>query len=145
MRAVVVILLASLVVGCASMSRTASFGATRLADAKVEFEGHKFNVWVHPKDNSLLVTVTLGGSIATGLVSGLTGNNIQLPKPYWRGAAEKITGPLGCTISDLWSVDNATSWEVAYMCPPGTDLRAVVMGQRARLRRGEGLIAPATP
>jgi hypothetical protein len=128
--------------GCTTFSRLASYGS-RMADAKVSVDGKAFSIWVHPADNDLLVQRALGAAMGQGFVSGLSLNSVNLmdPKPYWKRAAELITAPLGCTVTDIYTLDNRTSWEAPYACPPGVDLRAKVAEQRAALRAG----APIRP
>jgi hypothetical protein len=129
--------------GCASFDRMASYG-NRLADAKVLVDGRGFSIWVHPAENDLLIQRELGAAMGQGFVEGLTFNSVNLmeAKPIWLAAAQQITGPLGCTVTDAYTLDNRTTWEAPYTCPPGVDLRAIVMSERPQLRTGAPVHLP---
>ncbi len=120
------------------MDRISSYGMT-LADAKVHVNGHAFSVWVHPTDNDLLVQRGFGAAMGQSVVEGATLNAVNLmePKPMWRAAAAQITDPLGCSVTDVYSLDNRITWEAPFTCPAGVDLRAIVKEQRQGLREGQ--------
>lgn len=123
--------------GCASYSRLASYG-NHLADANVYVDGKAYSIWVHPTDDDLLVQRGFAGAMGQSFVEGMTFGGVapMAPKPVWRRAAELLTKPLGCAVTDVYSIDNRTSWEAPYSCPPGVDLRAKVDQQRVALRAG---------
>lgn len=127
---------------CAGLSRTASYG-NRLADAKTSVNGRAYSLWMHPTDDSILVQRGFGAAMGQSVVTGLSLNSLNLtePKFYWRRAAETLTAPAGCTVTDVYSLDNRITWEAPFSCPPGVDLRAIVFKQRDQLRRGEPLMA----
>ena len=140
MRLVILIAAMAALGACASMDREESYGA-KLADAKVQVDGRNFSIWVHPTDQALLIQRGFGAAMGQAVAQGLTMNamNPQEPKPVWRRAAEQITGPLGCTLTDVYSLDNRMTWEATFTCPAGTDLRASVMAQRSELRAGKAI------
>ncbi len=144
MRNILMMLVAAFALGgCASLDRMASYG-NHFADAKVKVDGRGFNIWVHPVDNDLLIQRSLGAAMGQGFVEGLTFNSLNLmeAKPVWKAAAEQITGPLGCTVTDAYTLDNRTSWEAPFTCPAGVDLRAIVHAERPELRLGQPVHLP---
>jgi hypothetical protein len=111
------------------------------SDAKVVDIDGAFNVWVYRPRNhdSLLLeprmSEILGGA---GAVS-------HWPIAFWRHAAEAFVRPVGCGISDVQAISkDGAAWRALYVCPPGVDLRALVMAQRPALQQGQPL-HPATP
>jgi hypothetical protein len=108
-------------------------------DAVVHARGHTFRVWVHPRENDLMLQRPLGASMGQGLLEGLTFNaaNLNMPKPVWVAAAEELTRPVGCTVTDAYTLDNEVTWEATFTCPAGVDLRALIFAQRASLRAGQ--------
>lgn len=131
---------AAVLSGCAGLSRMTEYGS-RLADAKTTVDGHSFSLWVHPRENAILVQRGFGGAMGQSLASGATlgAVNMMEPKPYWTKAAQWLTDPLGCTVTDAYSLDNKITWEAPFTCPESIDLRAKVMQQRDSLREGAPL------
>jgi hypothetical protein len=138
MRVVLVVLAAVSLGGCVSgLGRMSSYG-NRLADAKTTVAGHGFSLWVHPVEDAILVQRAAGPAIGQGVLEGLSFGtaNLMDAKPYWKQAAESLTSPLGCAVTDVYTLDNRTTWEAPYTCPKGVDLRGAVMSQRDALRLG---------
>lgn len=129
---------AAALAGCASLGRMESYG-NRLADAKTQVDGHAFSLWVHPTEDTIMVQRGMGGALGQGAISGLTFGAVDTApmKPIWRRAAEWLTAPLGCSVTDAYSIDNKVTWEAPYACPAGVDLRKKVAEQRTSLRAGE--------
>lgn len=97
--------------------------------ATVHDEGRTFKLWVHPKENRILLEASLG--------EAMLNNPSKWPIEYWRHAAETFVTPAGCGIEDVaahWRAGGA--WEATYVCPPGVDLRALVNAQSAALKKG---------
>jgi len=122
---------------CAGVGRMMSYGSD-WADAKVDVGARSFAVWVHPVDRTLLVNRDTDAAIGQGLVEGLTlgGVNGNLPAPIWRAAADAVLSTMGCRAVDVYTLDNAVSWEATYECPEGVDPRVEVSTRREEWRRG---------
>ena len=56
----------------------------------------------------------MGQAMASGMT--LNAVNFAEPMPYWKAAAQAVVGPLGCTVGDVYSLDNRSSWEAKYTC-----------------------------
>lgn len=114
---------------CASTGRLFSYGDHQAAALFIAPTGERLSVYVHPTDDVLLFQPRLGaGFLATG----------KEPIYAWRTAAEAFVKPAGCGISTVKLVA-AGSWEAAYVCPAGVDLRRLIASQRAQLQQGVAL------
>ena len=107
-----------------------NFGQATIHDG-----GRTFKLWVHPKENRILLEAAIGQSFF--------GKPGKWPLEYWRQAAESFVAPVGCGIQDVdvnWRA--GASWEASYVCPPGVDLRALVNAQTDQLKKGQPLQPP---
>ena len=111
---------------CAGTGRALSYGMD-LADAKVLLGAAEFQIYVHPEDDTLLVQRSLK-QIAGGQDSSVE----------FRAAGAQFIAPLGCQTASIQLLAAGT-YEVAYTCPEGTDLRTTVASQRASLRAGASI------
>ncbi len=119
---------ALLLSGCASTSQLMSYGV-ELSDALVTVDGRRFTVYVHPRDDTLLLQPKMGAGFLP---------NGEEPIYTWRKVAEQFVAPVGCGISAVKFLTSA-SWEANYVCPAGVDLRGLVVAQRAQLQQGAPL------
>lgn len=111
---------------CASASGLLSYGAG-VAEAKFSTLSGGFAVYVHPKEDKLLLQRT------SFTAETLTSRDIA----PWRNAAEVFVQPIGCGISRVEALSvKGQTWEAWYICPDGVDLRALAAAQRQDLRRG---------
>lgn len=126
-----------LLAGCSNMSRTASYG-TGWADAIYGVYGKRIEMYAHERDSTLLLQVSLGRAIGQGFIQAATLGLADDGPSFatWKAAAEWIVEPVGCEVVELKPLMQATTWEVRYRCPAGTDLRAMITAQREQLRRG---------
>lgn len=142
-RAMAVAVLAMMVTGCgAGFSRLMSYGSD-LADARTSVDGRNFSLFIHPADDTILITRGTAAALGQGVASGLTLNSIDLtePKPVWMRAAQWLAEPAGCEVLDAYRIADA-SWEAPFRCPAGVDLRALAAAHRADLRDGQPLPSP---
>lgn len=98
-------------------------------------------MWVHPTEDVVLVQRSVGGALKDGFVSGLTYGLVDTDKDptLFKAAASWLVKPVGCQLTTIRAVDKATSYEMAYACPAGVDLRALVRAQTPTLRDGAPL------
>ena len=122
------------------IGRINSYGM-HLADARVVVGTHHYSVWVHPRDNTLLVERGLGEGVAAATKESFEHRDTTDPTVYWRAAALAVVGPFGCKIDKVDPVDYRSAWEAAYSCLDGVDIRGLVPSHRAEWRAG--LTAPA--
>lgn len=107
-----------------------------IAAAKLRIEGRTFRVTVHPKQNLILLQASIGESFSGGRAD-------LWPVGTWRAAAEAMVTPIGCGISEVKVLSKiGGSWEAAYVCPEGVDLRLIYLAQRKQLDKGEPLRLP---
>ena len=139
-RALVAAVALALLSGCAGISRALSYG-NGWADAIYTTQGKRYEVWMHPKDNTILLNGSIGDAMAKGVIGGLTlgiaGRDADAS--VWMTGARAFLDPAGCRVKDLYPVQLPDSWEVVYECPNGVDLRQLVREQRAALRDGKPL------
>ena len=145
MRALVGVLLAAGLAtsGCVSgLGRMNEYGK-HLADAKTKVGRDTFSMWVHPKEDSILIQKGFGASMGQSFMEGasLGTAHLQARKTIWEAAANWLVTPLGCKTTDAYSIDNRITWEATYTCPAGVDLRGEVASHRTSLRQG----VPLTP
>ena len=104
-----------------------------LAEAHVSVGDKSFAIYVHSKDNSLLIQPRIAA------MASASGIGEWFLKDY-RAAAEQFLSPVGCGVQEMHVITKAgESWEGTYICPPGVDLRQLVKEQRSQLRAGEAL------
>jgi len=106
--------------------RLLSYGG-ELADAKVRLGDAEFQVYVHPKDETLLVQRSLGQ------ISG--GQDLSFE---FQAAAARFLASVECRAGNATSI-SAGSFEVPYECDAGVELPQLVAQQRAALRAGQPL------
>jgi hypothetical protein len=126
--------------GCgAGMARLGTYG-TRMADAKTEVDGREYSIWLHPTENTVAAQRGFGALVAQRAVEGITlgSASFQEPLPIWRSALEWLLLPAGCSIVSIYELERS-SYEAAYQCPAGVDLRALVREHRDTLRDGQPL------
>jgi hypothetical protein len=106
----------------------------------IAVDGHKYHVAIHPKQDLVMIQSTLGDAY-----SGKRPD--QWPVSTWRGVAEALVTPLGCGISEVHSLGSPKggTWEAAYVCPVGVDLRAIFKDQRKALEAGSPLTLTSAP
>ena len=124
-------------VGCAGGGRLESYPHGS-QDADVVVRGHRFFVWFHRRENTLMIQRGFGASLGQALGSTLTFNavNVSEPTPYWRAAATAVVDQIGCSMDEMHMLDNRITWEASFTCPIGTDVDAAVKSHRARWRGG---------
>ncbi len=130
---------AMVLAGCTTaMSRLGTYPQTLSGDAKVVVEGKTFKIWFHRKDHTLAIQRSFGASVGQSFVSGLTFNaiNEMEAKPYWKAAAKAVLDQIGCQVTDVYSLDNRTSWEATYTCPADTDVIGQVLIHQSQWRAG---------
>lgn len=139
-RIMVAVAAAAIVASCGGgFARLGTYGM-KLADANIRVDGTTFALHVHPTEDTILVQRGFGAAMGNAFVEGATFGAVrpQEPKPVWQRAAEWLTGPAGCTVTDVYELENI-SWEATYTCPSGVDLRAIVAANRSALRQGQPL------
>lgn len=112
------------VAGCGT-GRLLSYG-TQMSDAVVRMGPAAFSVYVHPKDDTLL--------IQRRVMQTTNHDSAELI----RIAGTQFVQPVGCSITEVRSIA-AGSWEAGFACPPDVDLRALASEQRAQLQAGASL------
>jgi len=101
----------------------------RTAGAEETVDGKHFSIYIHPKDNTILLQPKMGA-----LFHDIPA---QWPLVVWRQAAEAFVSPIGCGISDVKAMTRTgATWEATYVCPDGVDLRALAESQRSDLKKG---------
>ena len=125
------------IAGCAGDGRLRSYPQSS-QDADVMVRGHRFFVWFHHRENTVMVQRGFGASLGQALGSTLTFNAVNLGEPasYWRAAAEAVVDQIGCTVDDVHMLDNRITWEASFTCPIGVDVDAAVKAHRTRWRAG---------
>lgn len=104
-----------------------SYG-TGFRDAMVIYDGEKFSIYVHPKDQALLIEPAMS----------MLGR--KFPLQTYRAVAEQFVAPLNCGIPSVDAITvTGAAWEASYECPAGVNLREIVKAQRASLKRGEAI------
>lgn len=130
--------------GCASVQRMSTYSGP--ATAQIVVEGKRMNVWVHPRDPSLMVVMTVGDAAAGGFVRGLTFGLAGGFKPDPRAIDAALTrwlAPVGCQTTPVQELGNDdTNFEARYSCREGVDLRQVLIAQRASLITGAAISVP---
>lgn len=126
--------------GCSTMSRSLSYG-NRWADARLNVEHMEYSYWLHPRDPTVLITLSTGSALARGSARGATFGLADVNPVYqqWMAGAQALVAPVGCDVTELTALDQLTTWEFTPVCPDGVDLRAVVAAQRDALRAGAQL------
>lgn len=130
--------------GCASMQRLTTYKGQ--AQAQIEVQGRRMNVWVHPTDPTLVTIVTVGDAASGGFVRGLTLGLAGGFKPDPRAIDAALAAwlaPIGCRTEPVVELgrDNI-NFEAQYSCPAGTDLRTIVRDQSGRLMTGAPIQPP---
>jgi hypothetical protein len=125
---------------CPGFNRIMTYG-TGWADAMYNVHGKRFEVWIHPTDNSILLNSTIGNAFAKGMVKGASLGIAETAPSYsvWMAGAKALLDPVGCTVKDLRPLKQEVSWEFDFVCPPGVDLRRMMREQRTELRDGKPL------
>ena len=131
---------------CAGIGRMETY-PHGFADAKVTVGKRHFSVWFHRSEPTVMVQRGMGSGMGQAMASGLTLNavNFTEPMPYWKAAAQAVLTPLGCTVGDVYTLDNRSTWEAKYTCPTGTDVVAQVEAHRDEWRRGIAVADPMSP
>lgn len=121
MKAVLATVLSAIVLlsGCAGLSRVNEYDGGE-ADARVKVGPRNYSLWLHPREEVIMVQRGFSAAMGQALGEGLLLNAVNLtePMPIWKQAAETITKPLGCVVGDVYTLDNNITWEAAYSCPP---------------------------
>lgn len=130
--------------GCASVQRVASFSGP--ATAQIMVEGRRMNVWVHPREPSVMVAMTVGDAAGGGLIEGLTWGLARGFKPDPRNIDAALTqwlAPVGCRASPVVELgSDDANFEARYTCREGVDLRQLLTAQRAQLMTGAPIRVP---
>ncbi|MET4683911.1 hypothetical protein [Brevundimonas faecalis] len=111
--------------GCASTGRLLSYGV-ELSDALLRMGHAQFSIYVHPKDDTLLIQRRV---MQTSNYDG---------QELIRIAAAQFLEPVDCTVTEVRLIAPG-GWEAGFACPAGVDLRALVQQQRAALQTGAPL------
>lgn len=123
-KAVLAALMAMALGGCGA-GRMLSYGS-ELSDAVVRMGPAAFSVYVHPKDDTLLIQRRVAQ----------TGSN-DGPELI-RIVASQFLASVECSASNVAFIGPG-SWEASFACPPGVDLRTLVRDQRTALQAGASL------
>ncbi|WP_453978584.1 hypothetical protein [Brevundimonas sp. Marseille-Q4549] len=113
---------ALMIAGCASTGRMLSYG-TDLSDAVVRMGPAAFSIYIHPKDDTLLIQRRM---MQTSAHDGPELITI---------AAQTFLDPIGCTAGPSASLGPG-SWETTFSCPSSVDIRTLARQQRAALQSG---------
>ena len=120
------VLLATTVAGCAGMSRINSYGF-ETADARHNFGGRTFSVYVHPTEDTLLIQPSIADMQAS------------VSDTVMRLALEDFIKPTDCRITAPVVIAGG-SWEAHYTCKTA-DLRRLIQTQKASLVAGSTLVS----
>lgn len=125
--------------GCASTSRLLSYGNNN-AQAQIDVQGRRMNVWSHPSEPSLLIVQTVGGAASGAALEGATLGLAEASRPDPRGldaAVAKFLLPVGCTPQPVTQLGGgAIQFEARFTCPVDVDLRSLMFAQKDGLMRG---------
>lgn len=135
-RAAGLIVLGFALAGCVAVSRSASYGMQMHPSTVVLDDGRNYRVYVHPTEDTILLQRPILKGMGQAAVRGATFHLAQPGEAYdpWKRAAAMFIEPLGCKVTDVYSLGGDTgTWEARYTCPKGVDLRALV-----RERHGAG-------
>lgn len=125
MKKIVVAAMAALALSGCGAGRLLSYGG-ELSDAVVRMGPAAFSVYVHPKDDTLLIQRRM-----------MQTSNTDGPELI-RIAASQFLAPVECTASNV-ALIGPGSWEASFACPLGVDLRSLVRDQRTALQAGAPL------
>ena len=115
-------IVAAALAGCAGTGRMLSYG-TELSDAVVRMGPAAFSVYIHPKEDTLLIQRRLSQT------SGHDGPQLITI------AAQTFLDPIRCQAGSTRSLGPG-SWETTFTCPASVDIRALAAAQRANLQAG---------
>ncbi len=126
--------------GCAGYSRLVSYGPDP-AVANYQVQGKKLSAFLHPTEDTIVVTGSVSNAFGKGLLEGITLGIADTAPPFevWKAGANWLVSPVGCDVVDLHPLDVETSWEFLPRCPEGVDLRSLIEAQREQLRNGAPL------
>ncbi len=116
MRIAIVILICGLMLGCAGFSRMMEYGS-RLSDARVRIGDAGYKVWVHPDDDAILIQEFFGNAFAGAFAEGFTFGAVETspPLPIPRTAAAIYLAQFGCSVTDIYTLEDITS-EARFAC-----------------------------
>lgn len=144
MRAGAVCLAAISLAGCAAVSRSASYGM-ELADAQPIVDGKAYRLYIHPREDTILMQRPMLTGMGQGAVRGATFGLVQAGEAYdpWKRAAVEFLHPVGCEVTDVYPLGGQTgTWEARFKCPADVDIRALAAAERSELRAGGSLHKP---
>lgn len=128
--------------GCASTQRLLSYGNNN-AQAQIEVQGRRMNVWSHPTDQTLLISQTVGDATRGGAVEGATLGLAGGFKPDPRAIDAAVTAflaPVGCTPSPVVEIGHTSiQFEAAYTCRDAVNVRELMFAQKDALMAGQPL------
>lgn len=121
--------------GCASAQRTLSYQAT-WPDADVTVGVHRYQVWFHDRDPTLLLQRGPPAPLPQTLAQNFTiyAADRSEAAPVWRAAADAVLQPMGCHATEITGADQMR--EVSYACAGTVDIGAEVAARRAGWQRG---------
>lgn len=136
-----VVLATLLLGGCETVRYSMEFEQRPVAEYHAV--GKFFRVFIHPRQDTLLIEGGWGQALSTGLVSGATLGLVTGNSAYqqWSAGAHWLVDPVGCEVRELHPVDQATTWAFDFHCPPGVDLRRLLVEHHDGLMHDQPLPA----
>ena len=131
---------------CATAQRTLSYSGG-YPDADVFVGNQRFQLWFHPRDQTILVQrgdpQPLGSLLAQNAT--IYANDATLGPFWWGAAANAVLTEIGCYGAQVSAEDRSQLREVTYTCPHPVDVGPQVAQHREEWRRGVHVPAPAQP
>lgn len=111
--------------GCTTgMARTSGYG-WHTADARVHYGGRVFSVYVHPRDDTLMVQPSLADTMSRDALSTRIAELVL----------EEFLQGTSCKVSEPKQITSGT-FEASYVCAAGFDLRRAMAAERPELTQG---------
>jgi hypothetical protein len=121
--------------GCASMQRTLSYPAS-MPDADVWVGGHRYAVWFHTSDPTILLQRGPPQYMGRALAENYTRYAADATEPaaIWMAAGDAVLQQIGCHAGEVVGADQIR--EITYACVQGVDVAAAVAQHREQWRQG---------
>ena len=147
MKPIPIIAVAALLSGCGTLSQLNAYDTGRAtADAQIEVQGRRMNLWFHRTEPQVLAGLTVADAAGGGAIRGLTFGLAEGFKPDPRAidtALAAFLAPTGCRADPVRQIGGQSiNFDARYSCPDGVDLRAMVIAQSSSLMRGEPIRTP---
>lgn len=130
--------------GCASTRRPFTYPQT-WPDADVVVGTHRYQVWFHDADPTILLERGDPASLAHMLSQNMTlyAGDLSEPEPVWRAAADAVLRPIGCQATRI--VGAGQMREAYYECAGSVNVPEQVGRRRSRWRDGVRVEDPTGP